>query len=90
MVHEFLVTGLKTATLLAGAAITYFAYRAYDRTGAPALRALTVGFGTVTLGSLIAGAVDLLLPVARDTALLVESGLTLVGFLVVLYSLYAE
>lgn len=51
-----LVAALKTLTLVFGGLITYFAYSAYHRTRIPALRALTIGFGTVTVGAFLAGA----------------------------------
>lgn len=90
MVHPFVITALKTATLLFGGVITLFAYRAYARTRSPALRALAVGFGIVTLGAAAAGAVDLLPGFDRQLALVVESALTALGFGVIAYSLYAE
>ena len=91
MVHvTSAVVALKTITLVLGGLITYFAFKAYRRTGARALRALALGFGTVTLGSLLAGVVDRLLQTASTAALVVESALTAVGFAIVLYSLYAE
>lgn len=91
MAHvESSVVALKTVTLVLGGLITYFAFRAYRRTGAKPLRALALGFGTVTLGSLLAGVVDRLLAIDATYALLVESSLTAVGFAVILYSLYAE
>jgi hypothetical protein len=91
MVHvTSTVVALKTVTLVLGGLITYFAFKAYRRTGAPPLRALALGFGTVTLGSLLAGVVDRLLETAGTTALVVESALTAIGFAIILYSLYAE
>ena len=91
MVHvTSTVVALKTITLVLGGLITYFAFKAYRRTGARALRALALGFGTVTLGSLLAGVVDRLLQTASTAALVVESALTAVGFAIVLYSLYTE
>ncbi|WP_135824682.1 DUF7521 family protein [Halorussus ruber] len=91
MVHiPSTVVALKTITLVLGGLITYFAFKAYRRTGAQALRALALGFGTVTLGSLLAGVVDRLLDTAGTSALVVESALTAVGFAIILYSLYAE
>ena len=91
MVHvTATVVALKTITLVLGGLITYFAFKAYRRTGARALRALALGFGTVTLGSLLAGVIDRLLQTASTAALVVESALTAVGFAIVLYSLYAE
>lgn len=80
----------KTATLLLGGLVTYFAFRAFRRTGEAALRALAVGFAVVTLGALAAGVLDQLVGAGRPVALLVESTLTAVGFAVVVYSLYVE
>ncbi|MFB6154134.1 MAG: hypothetical protein ABEJ27_07780 [Halodesulfurarchaeum sp.] len=85
-----LIVALKTLTFLLGGLITYFAYKAYRRTHAAALRFLAVGFAIVTLGSMLAGIVDLVLTLSRDFAITVESGLTVIGFAVIVYSLYAE
>ncbi|MFC6873434.1 DUF7521 family protein [Halobellus marinus] len=82
--------GLKTVTLALGGLITFYSLRAYRQTGSPALRALTVGFGTITLGALLAGVVDQFLPLDPSLALIVESLFTTVGFVVMLYSLYVE
>jgi hypothetical protein len=90
MPHLNLVVAFKTITLLLGASITYFAYRAYSRTDARALGALAVGFGIVTVGALLAGVVDQAIGGAQRDALLLESSLTMVGFAVILYSLYVE
>ena len=90
MTTPILLTALKTITLLIGATITFFSYRAYRRTGVPALRALTIGFGIVALGSLLAGVVDQFVNMGRDSAIVVESALTAIGFAVILYSLYVE
>ncbi len=90
MPHFNFVVLFKTITLLLGALITYFAYSAYRRTDARALGALSVGFGIVTVGALLAGVVDQALGAAQKNALLLESSLTMVGFAVILYSLYAE
>lgn len=90
MPHFNFVVLFKTITLLLGALITYFAYSAYRRTDARALGALSVGFGIVTIGALSAGVVDQVLGGPQRNALLVESILTMVGFVVILYSLYAE
>jgi len=85
-----LVVGLKTITLVLGGLITYFSFKAYARTGSPALRALAIGFGAVTLGSLLAGVADQVLLANRDQALVVESLLTALGFAVITYSLYVS
>ncbi|MFD1514525.1 DUF7521 family protein [Halomarina rubra] len=81
---------LKTLTLLLGGSITFFAFKAYRRTAAPALRALALGFGAVTIGALLAGIADQFLPVDPSIALILESLFTTVGFGVILYSLYVD
>jgi hypothetical protein len=90
MVHPFVVTALKTVTLFFGGLVTFFAARAYRRTGSRPLGLLALGFGIVTLGSLLAGAVDIVAGLDQQTALVVESALTATGFGVIAYSLYAQ
>lgn len=84
------VAVLKTMTLVLGGSITFYAFKAYRSSGSPALRALAIGFGAVTVGALFAGIVDQLLPLAPNLAFVVESAFTTVGFGVILYSLYVE
>jgi hypothetical protein len=55
------LVALKTITLLLGGLITYFSYKAYNRSGSRPLWYLAVGFGIVTLGILTAGLLDQLL-----------------------------
>lgn len=85
-----LVVILKTTTLILGAVITYLSYKAYRRTGSAALRSLTLGFGLVTLGALLAGIVDQVVGLQTDIALVAESGLAAAGFAVIVYSLYVD
>lgn len=83
-----IVAALKTLTLVFGGLITYFAYSAYQRTRIPALRALTIGFGTVTVGAFLAGAAHQAFGLDTDVVLVIESFLTAIGFGIILYSLY--
>jgi hypothetical protein len=86
-----LVVALKAITLALGGLISYLSYRAYRRTNAGPLWYLAIGFGVVTLGSLAAGVFDqFLASVGRSSALIVESGLTAIGFAIITYSLYSE
>ncbi len=80
---------LKTLTLVLGAVITFLSYRAYRRTGDRSLSFLSLGFGIVTFGSLLAGIVDQLLEFGFQLGQLVETSLLAAGFAVIVYSLYA-
>jgi len=84
------IVALKTVTLLLGGLITLLSYRAYRRTRAQSLRYLSLGFGIVTLGSLLAGVVDQVLQAGFQLGQLVESALVALGFAVIVYSLYAS
>lgn len=88
------IVATKTLTLIIGGLITYYSYRAYDRTGAPELRALAAGFGIVTAGAVFGGALHLIVSNFLDIdivlSLFAESVFTTVGFAVILYSLYVR
>jgi hypothetical protein len=90
LAHVTSVVVLKTITLVLGAMITYFAAKAYQRTGSRPLWLLAVGFAIVTAGSLLAGVVDLGLELGGTWAILTESAMTALGFAVIVYSLYAR
>ncbi|GAB7019266.1 DUF7521 family protein [Halostagnicola bangensis] len=81
---------VKTLLLVVGSIITYFAFKAYRRTRQPALGYLTVGFGIVTLGFVLAGMVHEVLNIGLTVGILVESLLVLVGFTIIAYSLYVQ
>ena len=81
---------LKTAILLLGGGITYIAYRAHRRTGAPSLRALALGFGIITFGALLGGIADQVFNVGFATGIVIDNFLTMLGFAIITYSLYIE
>jgi divalent metal cation (Fe/Co/Zn/Cd) transporter len=85
-----LVVALKTVTLVLGGLVTYFALKAYRRTDSPALRALAIGFGVVTLGAFLAGLADQIVGLDRTFVLVIESALAAVGFGIITYSLYVD
>jgi hypothetical protein len=87
---ETAIVVAKTITLVLGGLVTYLAFKAYRRTRAAALRALALGFGIITLGAIVAGIVDLLTGLGLLYGVLVQSTLTMVGFAVITYSLYAD
>jgi hypothetical protein len=85
-----LLIATKTVTLILGAFITFFAYRAFRRQGIPALRALVVGFGLVTVGAATGGTLYHIAGVSFTLGVFIESLMTAVGFAVLIYSLYAN
>ncbi|WP_200530727.1 hypothetical protein [Halorubrum sp. LN27] len=80
----------KTAILVLGGSITYYALRAYGRTGNPSLRALGIGFGVVTVGALIGGVSHQIIGSSLAVGIAINSLLTAVGFAVIVYSLTVE
>jgi heme/copper-type cytochrome/quinol oxidase subunit 3 len=81
---------VKTVILLLGSGITYIAFRAYRRTETPSLRVLSIGFGTITLGALLAGIAHQVLNVSLEMGVLINSVLVAIGLAIVMYSLYLE
>lgn len=84
------IIALKTVILILGSGITYIAYKAYRRTGAPSLRILAFGFGTITLGALLAGIANQILGVSLEQGILINSLLVATGYAIIMYSLYLE
>ncbi|WP_128476010.1 DUF7521 family protein [Halorussus pelagicus] len=84
------VVALKALTLALGGTITYFAFKAYRRTNAPALRAFAVGFGLVTAGTVLGGVVHQLTSLSIEGGIVIESVFTALGFGVLTYALYAR
>ncbi|MDR5671915.1 putative membrane protein [Halalkaliarchaeum sp. AArc-CO] len=80
----------QTAIVVLGGSISYFAYKAYNRTANPALRALSIGFAIVTIGAVSAGVLHHLFKVELEAGIAINSILTAIGFAVVTYSLYVE
>ncbi|GAB7095195.1 hypothetical protein JCM30237_23480 [Halolamina litorea] len=90
MMVDSVIIVLKTIILLLGSGITLIALRAYRRTGEPALRALAVGFGTITLGALLAGVANQIVGLTLKQGIVINSLLAATGLAIILYSLYAQ
>lgn len=78
---------VKTLILIVGGVVTYYAYKAYRRTGDPSLRLLAIGFGLVVAGVVLAGFTFELLRVSIGIGVLIESLFVLAGLAVIAYSL---
>jgi hypothetical protein len=81
---------IKTGTLLLGSLITFLSLKAYRRTGSGSLRSLGIGFGLITVGALLAGVGHQFTSLSLAQSVVIESTLTLLGFAVIVYSLYAD
>ena len=84
------IIATNTITLVFGGIVTAVAVRAYLRTGAPALRALAVGLGLVTVGTVVGGVVHQLLSIELLTAVAIQSAFTAAGCLALALSLTRE
>lgn len=85
--YTIVVALANTTTLVAGGLVARFAYRAYGRTSAPALRAVALGVGLIVVGTVFGGLVHLF---GNDlqTGVAVQSAFVAGGFVTLLYSLY--
>lgn len=92
MMHalETFVIAMNTVTLVCGGLVTMLAARAYRRTRSPALGALMLGLGFVTVGAFIAGALHQLFGLDFETGVILQSAATAVGFAILAYSLYVN
>lgn len=84
---QYALTAVKTVILILGGVVTYLAYKAYRRTHDRSLQALSLGFGLITIGVLLAGFTFEVLGVPLGVGVLLESLFVLTGFVVIAYSL---
>lgn len=85
-----LVVVASAVVLTLGGVITHLAYRAYRRTQSPVMRTFAAGFGLVTLGLLFGGGLHQLFGLDLLAGLFVQRLLTVAGFGLLVYSLYAH
>ena len=87
---QVLLVAAKTVTLVCGGMLTILSARAARRTGSPALRALAIGTGLLTVGALAGGVGHQYLGLGLGTSVSVQSVFTAVGLGVMTSSLYTE
>lgn len=91
MVHELVALVVVVANgvvLSLGAVITHLAYRAYRRTRRREIGRFAVGFGLVTLGSLLGGGLHQLVGMHILVGVLAQASVSALGFAVLAHSLY--
>lgn len=90
MTPEYLqlaIVSANTVTLVAGGFVTLLAFRAHRRTGSGLLRALTVGLGCITAGTLLGGLLHQSGLAPLLVGVTVQSVFTALGFLLLGWSL---
>jgi len=80
----------KTATVVFGGVLTLLSYRAFRRTGSPALRALTAGIGLLVVGAALGGLLHQGVGLSLAASVSVQSAFAAAGFAVMTYSLYID
>lgn len=87
--YAIVIALANATTLVAGGLVTRLAYRAFDRTGATALRAVALGIGLIVVGTVVGGLVHLFGVGDLRTGIVVQSACVAGGFVTLLYSVYA-
>lgn len=87
--HEPLVAA-KIGVLLVGLFISYQAYRGYLRNDTPAMKYLAIGFALISVGTAIEGLIFEVLHTHLYHASTVQTVISGIGMLVILYSLYGD
>jgi hypothetical protein len=85
----WLVTVAKIVALLLGAFIVYLAYKGYRRNRSRPLFYVAVGFALITAGTIAEGLLYVIIGSELLTALAVGTTITVLGFVAILYSIYA-
>lgn len=77
---KLVITGL-------GAIITYYAFKAYRRTGDRSLGLLAGGFAMITVGAIVAGMSFELIGVPLAAGVIIDGAFVIVGFFLIANSL---
>ena len=82
-------TATKIAALFLGAFIVYLAYRGYRRNRSRPLLYVALGFALITTGTIAEGLLYVMLGSALLSAIAAGTVVTVLGFIAILYSIYA-
>lgn len=87
---EIILVFGEVSSLLFALTITYFANRAYSRSGSTAVRSLMIGFGSLTLGIVLGVVLFALIGVDIVIGVSVQSVFMAIGLGLLTYSLYIQ
>ena len=86
----FWVTTLtKVVALILGAFIVYLAYKGYKRNSSKPLLYVALGFALITAGTIAEGVLYVLLGSELLSAIATGTALVVLGFVVIIYSIYS-
>jgi hypothetical protein len=80
---------MRLIALFLGAFIVYLAYRGYKRNASKPLLYVALGFALITAGTLLEGLMFVILGSDILVAIAIEGVLTVIGFVAIIYSIYA-
>ena len=85
----WVTTAAKLVALILGSFIVYLAYTGYRRNAAKPLLYTSIGFALITLGTFVEGAIYVILGADLMPAIASGTTITVLGFIVIIYSIYA-
>jgi len=86
---DWVVTVIKLVALVMGVFIVYLAYKGYRRNNSKPLLYVALGFALITAGTMVEGILYVIIGQELLVALFVSTVITVIGFLAIIYSIYA-
>jgi len=85
----WITTAIKIVALMLGSFIVYLAYMGYRRNAARPLLYTSIGFALITLGTIAEGVIYVILGADLMPAIATGTTITVLGFIVIIYSIYS-
>jgi hypothetical protein len=85
----WVTTVTKLVALILGSFIVYLAYKGYRRNAAKPLLYTSLGFGLITAGTIVEGIIYVILGGDLLPAMATGTAVTVLGFVVIIYSIYS-
>jgi hypothetical protein len=85
----WITTATKTLALILGTFIVYLAYKGFRRNRSRPLFYVAIGFALITAGTITEGLLYVIVGSELLTATAVGTAITILGFMAIIYSIYA-
>lgn len=86
---DWIVTVIKLVALILGTFIVYLAYKGYRRNSSKPLLCVALGFTLITAATIAEGILYVIIGSDLLVALFINSIITLIGFVAIIYSIYS-